>query len=81
MDELYLAGSAPLRDGTLYVARHLPGDFLERYAEIEAQTDIYQQQKQYLRAYKRELLAGAGADHAASAVHDRPGWRCFFRSR
>ena len=55
--ELYLAGSAPLRDGKLYVARHLPSDFSARYAEIESQTDIYQQQKQYLRVYKRELLA------------------------
>jgi two-component system, NtrC family, nitrogen regulation sensor histidine kinase NtrY len=54
--ELYLAGSAPLRDGTLYVARHLPSDFSERYADIESQTDIYQQQKQHLRAYKREIL-------------------------
>ncbi len=55
--ELYLAGSAPLKDGTLYVARHLPSDFAERYADIESQTDIYQRQKQFLRAYKRELLA------------------------
>jgi two-component system, NtrC family, nitrogen regulation sensor histidine kinase NtrY len=54
--ELYLAGSAPLKDGTLYVARHLPSDFSERYADIESQTDIYQQQKQHLRAYKREIL-------------------------
>jgi two-component system nitrogen regulation sensor histidine kinase NtrY len=54
--ELYLAGSAPLKDGTLYVARHLPADFSERYAEIESQTDIYQQQKQQIRAYKREIL-------------------------
>jgi len=54
--ELYLADSAPLKDGTLYVARHLPSDFSERYAAIESQTDIYRQQKQQLRAYKREIL-------------------------
>jgi two-component system, NtrC family, nitrogen regulation sensor histidine kinase NtrY len=54
--ELYLAGSAPLKDGTLYVARHLPSDFSERYAAIESQTDIYRQQKQEIRAYKREIL-------------------------
>ncbi len=54
--ELYLAGSAPLKDGKLFVARHLPGDFSERYAAIESQTDIYHQQKQNLRAYKREIL-------------------------
>jgi two-component system, NtrC family, nitrogen regulation sensor histidine kinase NtrY len=54
--ELYLAGSAPLKDGKLFVARHLPGDFSARYAAIESQTDIYHQQKQNLRAYKREIL-------------------------
>jgi two-component system, NtrC family, nitrogen regulation sensor histidine kinase NtrY len=54
--ELYLAGSAPLNEGTLYVARHLPSDFSERYAAIETQTDTYHQQKQDLRAYKREIL-------------------------
>jgi two-component system nitrogen regulation sensor histidine kinase NtrY len=54
--ELYLAGSAPLRDGTLYVARHLPSDFSERYAAIETQTDTYHKQRQELRAYKREIL-------------------------
>jgi two-component system, NtrC family, nitrogen regulation sensor histidine kinase NtrY len=54
--ELYLAGSAPLKDGKLFVARHLPADFSARYAAIESQTDIYHQQKQNLRAYKREIL-------------------------
>jgi two-component system, NtrC family, nitrogen regulation sensor histidine kinase NtrY len=54
--ELYLAGSAPLKDGTLYVARHLPSDFSERYAAIESQTATYREQKQHLRAYKREIL-------------------------
>lgn len=54
--ELYLAGSAPLKAGTLYVARHLPSDFSERYAAIESQTDTYHQQKEHLRAYKREIL-------------------------
>lgn len=54
--ELYLAGSASLKNGTLYVARHLPSDFSERYAEIETQTDTYHKQKQDLRAYKREIL-------------------------
>jgi two-component system, NtrC family, nitrogen regulation sensor histidine kinase NtrY len=54
--ELYLAGSAALKDGTLYVARHLPSDFSERYAAIESQTETYHQQKEHLRAYKREIL-------------------------
>jgi len=55
--KLYLAGSAPLKDGaTLYVAARLPDDFLERYAEIQDQTETYLQQKQQLRAYKREIL-------------------------
>jgi two-component system, NtrC family, nitrogen regulation sensor histidine kinase NtrY len=54
--QLYLAGSAPLKEGTLYVARNLPSDFSERYAEIEAQTNTYLRSKQQLRAYKRIFL-------------------------
>jgi len=55
--ELYLAGSAPLaRGGSLYVARRLPPDYLARYSEIQAQTETYLQQKQYLRAYKRDII-------------------------
>jgi two-component system, NtrC family, nitrogen regulation sensor histidine kinase NtrY len=57
---LYLAGSAPLKDGTLYVARVLPSDFAESYAQIESQTATYHEQKQFLRTYKRELLAMLG---------------------
>ncbi len=52
----YLAGSAPCGAGTVVVARKIPNDFLQRYNEIEAQTQIYQQQKQHLRLYKREIL-------------------------
>ena len=55
-DQLYLAGSAPLNDGRLYVARRLPSDFSERFAAIQEQTDTYLQQKQQLREYKRNLL-------------------------
>jgi two-component system nitrogen regulation sensor histidine kinase NtrY len=55
-DHLYIAGSAPLGDGRLYVARILPRDFLMRYSEIQTQTETYAQQKQHLRAYKREIL-------------------------
>ncbi|MGC2419167.1 MAG: ATP-binding protein, partial [Candidatus Acidiferrales bacterium] len=54
--QLYIAGNAPVMGGTLYVARRLPDDFLDRYAEIQAQTETYLQQKQHLRAYKREIL-------------------------
>jgi two-component system, NtrC family, nitrogen regulation sensor histidine kinase NtrY len=54
--QLYLAGSAPVTGGTLFVARLLPADFSERYADIETQTQTYLQQKQQLRAYKRNLL-------------------------
>jgi len=55
--DLYLSGSAPLTEGnTLYVARRIPSDFLTRYSEIEAQTETYSQQKQYLRAYKRDII-------------------------
>jgi PAS domain S-box-containing protein len=52
----YLASRAPCMAGTLVVARAVAGDFLGRYNEIESQTRTYQQQKQHLRAYKREIL-------------------------
>ncbi len=55
-ERLYLAGHAPLNGGTLYAARRLTDDFLNRYEEIKTQTDTYQQQRQDLRAYKREIL-------------------------
>ncbi len=55
-DHLYIAGSAPLGTERLYVARILPSDFLMRYSEIQTQTETYAQQKQHLRAYKREIL-------------------------
>jgi two-component system nitrogen regulation sensor histidine kinase NtrY len=52
----YLAGRAPCSSGALIVARAVPLNFLQRYDEIESQTTIYQQQKQHLRAYKRQIL-------------------------
>lgn len=54
--DLFLAGSAPIEGGRLYVAHRLPRDFLTRYEDIETQTSIYAQQKQNLRKYKREIL-------------------------
>ncbi len=53
--DLYLAASAPLKNGKLYVGRRMPSDYLERYSEIQSQTQVYNQQKQQLRAYKREI--------------------------
>ena len=55
--QLYLAGTAPVIGGTLYVARRLPDDFSSRYADIETQTSTYSGLKQQLRQYKRILLA------------------------
>jgi len=55
-NQLYIAGSAPRQNLTLYAAHHLPEDFLQRYNNIETQTASYAQQKQRLRAYKREIL-------------------------
>jgi two-component system, NtrC family, nitrogen regulation sensor histidine kinase NtrY len=52
----YTAGRAYCGAGSIVVARIITGDFLERYSEIEAQTNTYAQQKQHLRAYKREIL-------------------------
>jgi two-component system, NtrC family, nitrogen regulation sensor histidine kinase NtrY len=54
--QLYLAGTAPVSGGTLYVARRLPDDFPSRYADIEIETSTYVGLKQQLRAYKRILL-------------------------
>lgn len=56
-DQLYLAGKSPYQGGLLYAARHLPADFLDHYEQIEKQTTIYEEQKQQLRTYKREILA------------------------
>jgi two-component system, NtrC family, nitrogen regulation sensor histidine kinase NtrY len=55
-EQYYVAGSAPFSGGRFYVARGLPNDFLDRYSEVLAQTATYAQQKQHLRAYKREIL-------------------------
>jgi two-component system nitrogen regulation sensor histidine kinase NtrY len=55
-NDLYLVATAPLKDGKLYVARKIPSDYLDRAAEIQAQTQTYEEQKQHLRAYKREIL-------------------------
>jgi two-component system, NtrC family, nitrogen regulation sensor histidine kinase NtrY len=55
-DQLFIAGSAPLNGGRFYVGRELPSDFLDRYSEVESQTATYIQQKQNLRAYKRNIL-------------------------
>ena len=55
-DQLYISGSSPTPQGRFYVGRALPNDFLDRYSEIAMQTATYAQQKQNLRAYKREIL-------------------------
>jgi nitrogen fixation/metabolism regulation signal transduction histidine kinase len=55
-NQLYIAGAAPRQGLTLYAANHLPEDFLQRYDNIESQTEAYAQQKQFIRAYKREIL-------------------------
>jgi two-component system, NtrC family, nitrogen regulation sensor histidine kinase NtrY len=55
-DQLYVAGHAPFEGGALYAARHLPADFLDSYDQIEAQMEIYAQQKRHMHAYKREII-------------------------
>ncbi|MGH9735460.1 MAG: HAMP domain-containing protein, partial [Candidatus Acidiferrales bacterium] len=55
-NQLYLAGFAPTAGGTLYAARQLPKEFLQRYDEIEKQLKTYTAEKQQLRQYKRNLL-------------------------
>ena len=54
---LYLAGRASQKAGILsYAARIVPDDFLSRLSEIQSQTLAYDQEKQHLRALKRQLL-------------------------
>ena len=52
----YLAGSAPYNGGRVVMARRLPAEFMDRYFDIEMQTNMYAHQKQNLRAYKREIV-------------------------
>jgi two-component system, NtrC family, nitrogen regulation sensor histidine kinase NtrY len=55
--KLLLAGSARSQNGrTYYAARTVPVDFLSRFNEITRQTLAYDQEKQHLRALKRQLL-------------------------
>ncbi|GAC1634784.1 MAG: ATP-binding protein [Candidatus Acidiferrum sp.] len=55
---VFLGASAPLdrQTGFVYAARALPSDFAVRLAEIQLQTAAYDQEKQHLRALKRQLL-------------------------
>src|SRR5262245_5556767 len=56
-EKLLLAGSAHSQNGrTYYAARTIPSDFLTRYNEISHQSLAYDQEKQHLRALKRQLL-------------------------
>ncbi len=52
----YLAGSAPYKGGSVVMARRLPAEFMDRYFDIEEQTQTYAHLKQNLRAYKREIV-------------------------
>ena len=53
----YLAGHAQEKIGdTVYVARKIPADFVDRLNEIQKQSLAYDQEKQHLRALKRQLL-------------------------
>ncbi|HET6930063.1 MAG TPA: ATP-binding protein [Candidatus Acidoferrum sp.] len=55
--KLLLAGSARSQNGrSYYAARRVPPDFLSRFNEIAHQSQAYDQEKQHLRALKRQLL-------------------------
>jgi len=56
--QLYLAAGVPAADdaGTIYAARLVPPDFAANLAQIQLQTAAYEQEKQHLRALKRQLL-------------------------
>jgi two-component system, NtrC family, nitrogen regulation sensor histidine kinase NtrY len=52
----YMVGSAPVDSGSLYVARRLRPDFLQNYNSIQSELHTYQQQRQNIRVYKRDIL-------------------------
>jgi len=52
----YLAGRADCGTRFLVAGRLAPKDYLDHYDQIEAQMGTYAQQKQDLRAYKRDIL-------------------------
>jgi two-component system nitrogen regulation sensor histidine kinase NtrY len=56
--QLFLATSAPLENqrGAVFAAREVPNDFALKLAEIQLQSAAYDQEKQHLRALKRQLL-------------------------
>lgn len=55
--EFVIARTAlPGHSGELFVARRLPPDFLERYAEMEKQTLAYGQETKLLRALKNQMV-------------------------
>jgi PAS domain S-box-containing protein len=54
---LYLTGHSPQTiQGSTYVARIVPSDFLDRLNEIQKQSFAYDREKQNLRTVKRQLL-------------------------
>jgi two-component system nitrogen regulation sensor histidine kinase NtrY len=52
----YLASSVPYKQGALVAGRKLPASYLSRHVQVEEQLATYAQQRQHLRAYKREIL-------------------------
>ena len=52
----FVAASEPCLDGTIVTGRYVPSDYLEHYTQIETQTATYWQEKEQLRAFKREIL-------------------------
>jgi two-component system nitrogen regulation sensor histidine kinase NtrY len=54
----YLAGRSPCGTQFLVAGRLAPGDYLDRYGQIEAQMETYAQQKRHLKAYKRDIILG-----------------------
>ena len=52
----YLAGQAECGGSSLVAGRLAPADYVDHYNQIEAQMETYEQQKQHLRAYRRDIL-------------------------
>lgn len=54
--EALITGAAPVAGGRLYIGRKLGPGFLASLDTIETQTNDYEQQRQQIRSYKKQIL-------------------------
>ncbi len=54
--EFYLTAHAPATGGSIVLAQRLPQGFLQRVEDMQKQSRIYAQQREQIRAYKKQIL-------------------------